>query len=167
MGPTPFTDLHVIAVLEGDVPTMTGAQFQITGMPEGWSSATALWVPADGVVNVGHPLFPGPPHEDTPGVNVAFGTCQGSLTEATKVPLGRLILVGAPTPKNVRLRVEGFSLVPFDPKCVFVTNCDMPAGFPKVCVGGGEFVLNGGASAACGAVALNETTWTGIKQLYR
>ena len=167
LGPAPFVDLHVVAALEGDVPTMTGAQFQITGMPEGWSSATALWVPADGVINVGHPLFPGPPHEDTPGVNVAFGTCQGSATEPTKVPLGRLILVGAPTPNNVHLRVEGFKLIPIDPDCVFVTNCDAPLGYPKLCVGGGEFVLNGTSSAGCGAVAVSEETWSQVKQLYR
>src|SRR5262245_672201 len=57
VGSTRFIDLHVVAVLAGEVPFMTGAQFQITGAPEGWSSANVLWVPADGTLNFGHPMF--------------------------------------------------------------------------------------------------------------
>jgi len=167
VGPAPYTDLHVVAILEGSVPTMTGAQFQIVGTPTGWSPATALWVPDAGVgINLGHPLFPNPTHEETPGVNVAFATCQGSEGEVTKVPLGRLILLGAPTPQNVQLRVVGFDLVPPDPDCPFVTNCDIQAGYPKFCVGGGEIVLNGPGSGGC-AVAVFESTWSSIKELYR
>jgi hypothetical protein len=168
VGAAPYTDLHVVAILEGSVPVMTGAQFRIEGIPVGWSPSTALWVPDAGVgINIGHPLFPNPSHQDTPGVNVAFASCQGNAGEVTKVPLGRIILLGAPTPSNVHLRVVGFELVPTDPDCPFVTDCDIRAGYPKFCVGGGEIVLNGPASGGCGAVAVDQSTWSHIKQLYR
>ena len=126
VGPTPFIDLHVVAVLSGEVPVMMGAQFQITGAPEGWSSSNVLWVPADGTVNLGHPMFASPPRKR--GVMNAFSSCQGAEGEVTKVSLGRLILLGAPTPVNVHLRVQGFELVPTDPRCPFVLNCDLPGG---------------------------------------
>jgi hypothetical protein len=167
VGTTPFRDLYVVAILEGSVPVMTGAQFQITGIPESWTPNTALWVPDVGVgINLGHPLFANPIHEDTPGVNLAFAACQGNSGEVTRVPLGRIVLLGAPTPQNVHLRVVGFDLVPTDPDCPFVTNCDAPAGYPKFCVGGGEIVLNGPGTGGC-AVAVSEATWSHIKELYR
>lgn len=164
VGPMAFTDLHVVAVLGGSVPTMTGAQFQITGMPEGWTPETALWVPDAGAgANIGHPLFGTPTHPDVPGVNVVFPSCQGTVGETTKIPLGRIILIGAPTPENVHLRVEGFDLVPPDPDCPFVTDCSL---YPKFCVGGGEIILNGNGTGGC-AVAVSENTWSHVKGLYR
>ena len=164
VGPTPFIDLHVVAVLSGEVPVMMGAQFQITGAPEGWSSSNVLWVPADGALNLGHPMFASPPRKR--GVINAFSSCQGAEGEVTRVPLGRLILLGAPTPVNVHLRVQGFELVPTDPRCAFVVNCDLPAGLAKECVEGGEIVLNGDAAGGCG-VAVHRSSWTTIKCLYR
>jgi hypothetical protein len=159
-GPAPWIDLHVVAVLEGGVPEGTGAQFSITGAPEGWASQNALWVPAlDATVSLGHPLFANPSHDDQPGVNVAFGTCQTG-----HVPLGRIVLLGAPTPGNVRLRVDVVQLSPSDPDCPFIVDCDAPV-FAKHCVGGGEFVLNGTAPASC-QVAVAPATWTGVKALY-
>lgn len=164
VGSTPFIDLHVVAVLSGEVPVMVGAQFQITGAPEGWSSSNVLWVPADGAVNLGHPMFASPPWKR--GVITAFSYCQGAEGEVTRVPLGRLILLGAPTPVNVHLRVQGFEFVDIDPQCPFVMNCDIQAGYAKECVEGGEIVLNGDAATGCG-VAVARSTWTTIKSLYR
>ena len=164
VGAAPYIDLHVIAVLEGDVTIMSGAQFQITGAPAGWTPQNVLWVPDAGLaINLGHPLFATPVHPLTPGVNVTFNACQSS-PEGAKIELGRLILLGAPTPENVTLRVKPYELVPPDPDCAFVTYC--APYFEKVCVGGGEIVLNGPKSTGC-HVAVAGETWTKVKRLYR
>jgi hypothetical protein len=161
VGPNPRIDLHVIAILGGSVPVMTGAQFMIEGAPETWKPRDVLWVPdVNVVINVGHPIFPNPVHPNSPGVNIAFGSCQGS----TRVPLGRIVLLGPPTSDNVRLRVTWFELGGADPNCPFVTNCDAPA-FPMVCVSGGEIVLNGPPPSNC-QTAVEERTWTTVKRLY-
>jgi len=164
VGSTPFVDLHVVAVLGGDVTIMTGAQFKITGTPPGWTPENALWVPDAGAgANIGHPLFPTPTHPQTPGVNTVFSSCL-SFPEGGRVPLGRIILLGAPTPANVTLRVEYFDLVPPDPDCPFVTAC--APDYHPVCVGGGEIVLNGDKPYGC-HVPVATPTWTVVKTLYR
>ncbi len=164
VGATPYVDLHVVAVLEGNTTIMTGAQFQVTGVPAGWTPQNALWVPDAGLaINLGHPLFATPVHPQTPGVNVTFRSCQ-SFPEGATIPLGRIILLGAPTPENVTLRTQAYELVPPDPDCVFVTYCEPY--YEKVCVGGGEIVLNGTKSTGC-QVAVTAETWTKVKRLYR
>ncbi|MFQ5599246.1 MAG: hypothetical protein ACE5G2_01690 [Candidatus Krumholzibacteriia bacterium] len=65
----------------------------------------------------------------------------------------------------IRTRVEGFDLVPPDPDCPFLLACDEPF-FSKVCVGGGEVVLNGPGPRSC-QVAVEQHTWTSIKSLYQ
>jgi len=165
VGPNPRVDLHVIAVLEGGVTEMAGAQFLITGAPAAWTPENVLWVPDVGsAISLGNPLFPTPLHPATAGVNVAFSSCVGSPTNR-RVPLGRVVLLGPPTEDNVHLRVSWFDLVPPDPNCPFVLACDAPI-FSMVCVGGGEIVLNGDAPSSC-QVAVEENTWTNVKALYR
>jgi hypothetical protein len=165
-GSTPWIDLHVVAVLGGNVHEMTAAQFKIDGIPPNWSPATVLWVPnsAAGLV-MGNPMFLGAHHPETPGVNIAFATCQ-SGNEGAHVPLGRVVLLGAHTPENVRLRVAGFKLVPTEPGCPMLLFCDFPT-FTPVCVRGGEFVLNGPEPDSCAPMALDEKTWSGVKSFYR
>ena len=166
VGSTPYVDLHIVAVLGGDVTGLTGAQFQITGVPTGWTPSNTLWVPNEGVaVSLGHPMFTNPIHEDTPGLNVAFNVCQ-TLESREKVPLGRIILLGAPTPRDVHLRVEHFELVPSDPECSFVTDCDWPVLAPT-CVEGGEAFLNGNGPSGCGSVPVEDNTWSSVKMLFR
>jgi hypothetical protein len=162
VGSTPWIELHVIAILQGNVPFLSGAQFQITGAPESWTADNVLWVPDAGVtINMGHPLFTNPIHPSTPGVNVAFSACQGN----ERVPLGRVILLGARTPEDVHLRVVGYQLLPSEPRCPIVFDCTFPT-YPMVCVGGGEIVLNGSAPAGC-EVAVEARTWSSVKTLYR
>jgi len=163
VGPNPRIDLHVIAILDGSVTEFTGAQFMISGAPDTWTPQNVLWVPDVGtVISLGNPVFPTSMHPFTPGVNITFGDCQRSSTNA-RVPLGRVVLLGPPTADNVRLRVTWFDLVPTDPNCPFITDCS--PGYPKVCVGGGEIVLNGPPPANCG-VAVEERTWGSVKRLY-
>lgn len=152
VGPNPRVDLHVIAILEGDVTEMTGAQFLIAGIPATWTPENVPWVPDVGTaISLGNPLFPTPLHPATAGVNIAFSSCVGSST-SRRVPLGRVVLFGPPTEDNVHLRVSWFDLVSPDPNCPFVTSCGIP-GYLKVCVGGGEIVLNGDAPSSCQVAA--------------
>lgn len=165
VGHNPRVDLHVIAVLEGSVTEMAGAQFLISGVPATWTPENVLWVPDVGsALSLGNPLFSTPAHPERAGVNIAFYDCAGSSTNR-RVSLGRVVLLGPPTEDNVHLRVSWFDLVPPDPNCPFVVTCDAPI-YSKVCVGGGEIVLNGDAPSSC-QVAIEENTWTNVKSLYR
>jgi hypothetical protein len=165
-GATPWIDLHIVAVLGGSVTQLTGAQFKITGVPEGWTTQNALWVPEPtSAISLGHPLFATAIHPSTPGVNVAFHECQSRPSGGT-VLLGRIVLLGAPTPENVHLRVTGFQLFPEEPLNPFVLICDAPM-YSKAVVGGGEFVLNGPQPLNCaGTTAVVPSTWSSVKQLF-
>jgi len=163
VGPNPRIDLHVMAILGGSFTEFTGAQFTILGAPESWTPQNVLWVPDDKVViNIGHPMFPNPSHPYDPGVNVAFGACQES-SASVRVSLGRIVLLGPPTGDHVRLRVSWFKLGSADPRCPFITNCER--GYPKVCVEGGEIILNGPPTSSC-PTAVEASTWTTVKRLY-
>ena len=165
VGHNPRIDLHIIAILEGDVTEMAGAQFQITGVPATWTPENVLWVPDVGSgISLGNPMFGTAAHPDRAGVNVALYDCGGSSTNR-RVPLGRVVLLGPPTEDNVHLRVSWFDLVPPDPNCPFILDCDAPI-YSKVCVGGGEIVLNGDEPASC-QVAIEESTWSNIKSIFR
>jgi hypothetical protein len=163
VGPAPYIDLHVVAVPGEAALRVMGAQFQITGAPAGWTSANALWVPADGTLNIGHPMIPSPPRKR--GAIVVFTASPGAEGTGTKGPLGRLVLLGAPTPENVHLRVERCEFTDRDPQCPFVLDCNSPD-FDGVCVEGGEIVLNGAAATGCG-VAVSASTWSAVKSLYQ
>jgi hypothetical protein len=164
VGPQPWVDLHVIAVLENSVTEMAGAQFQISGAPEGWTAQNVLWVPEPtSAISLGNPIFPTELHPRTAGVNVAFASCQTT----SHVLLGRLVLLGAPTPANVHLRVLGFKWVPTDPPSPFVLICDLPM-FSKVGVGGGEIVLNDNGPGIAGCqLAIEPRSWSTVKSLYQ
>jgi hypothetical protein len=101
---------------------------------------------------MGHPLFLSGAHEDSPGVNVVFNACR-ALSAVDTVPLGRIVLLGAPTPRDVTLRVVGFVVGPQDPHCPFVTKCDAPS-FSMSCVEGGEQGLGRFARGAAHMLAL-------------
>jgi hypothetical protein len=162
VGDEAWVELHVIALLQGDIQQMTGAQFRITGVPAGWTSENALWVPEpSSAISLGHPLFPTSVHPAVAGVNVAFRWCQFG----PRVLLGRIVLLGAPTPGEVRLRVEGFELAPQDPGCPLIVDCQVV--YALQCVLGGEIVLNGPARGACQPTGIQASTWAGVKSLYR
>lgn len=166
VGAAPYVDLHVVAVLGDGFTGLTGAQFRITGAPEGWLPTNALWIPDNGVaISMGHPMFAGPPHEEVSGLNVTFSSCQ-QIEAGDTVPIGRIILLGAPTPENVRLQVESFVWSGGDPDCPISTDCIYPE-FNIFCVGGGGIVLNGDDSAGCNVVSIESHTWSVVKKLYR
>ena len=168
VGSVALIDLHVIAVLGGDVNEMTGAQFWISGAPESWTPARVFWVPDPAVTaSLGNPIFRTTIGDGRPGVGVVFNSCRGDGNpegDTERVELGRLIIAGAPTPREVHLKVEHYELVPPDPDCPFVNDCTGPYYYKK-CVAGGEAVLNG--SGPCGVVAVTTRTWSEVKALYR
>lgn len=165
-GPNPWIDLHIVAVLEGEVTRLTGAQFMITGAPEGWTTQNVLWVPEPtSAISLGNPVFPTSSHPYSAGVNVAFSTCQ-DRPGGGRVLLGRVVLLGAPTPGDVHLRLTGFKLVPPDPLQPFVVSC-ADQWYSKAVVAGSEFVLNGPQPASCLLpTALEPSTWSNVKRLY-
>jgi hypothetical protein len=165
VGPNPRIDLHLVVVLEGDLEGITGAQFQIDGIPRSWTPENVLWVPDDGVtISVGNPAFTGPYHPTTPGVNVAYSTCKGR-SSGTIVPIGRLVLLGPPTAANVRLRIVGFDFRGgyWNPVPLVVDCSDA---FVQYYARGGEIVLNGSPAVAC-PTAVAQRTWSNVKAMYR
>ena len=168
VGSVALIDLHVIAVLGGDVNEMHGAQFWISGAPESWTPRQVFWVPDPGVtVSLGNPIFHTTIGDGRPGLCVAFNTCRGDGIpegDTQRVEIGRLIIAGAPTPREVHLKVEHYELVPPDPVCPFVNDCTDPV-YEPTCVAGGEAVLNG--TGPCGVLAVTQRTWSEVKALYR
>lgn len=166
VGVQPWIDLHVVAVLEGDRTEIHGLQFQVTGMPPGWGPQNVLWVPdVDLGLTLGNPMWPGTYYEDSGGVNIALPACTGP--GPSNVHLGRLVILGAQTPDDVVLRVEPVQLVPTDPDCIIVNDCIAPV-YGKQCIEGGQIILNGTGSSQAGCVvAVEEATWTTVRQLYR
>jgi hypothetical protein len=82
-----------------------GAQFQITGAPEGWTAQNVLWVP--------EPTSSHQPRQSSIRHKLASADarrerrvrgCQSVSHAAARAPG----LLGAPTPANVHLRVNGF-----------------------------------------------------------
>jgi hypothetical protein len=113
----------------------------------------SVWVPESNVLNFGHPL--------SEGVNVVFNQCV-SMAGGTKVQLGRLFLLGAPTPDGTTLRIEMSMLAQGDPFCPFVSDCHP---FEPQCVTGGQLVLNGSATT-CNGVAVEGSTWSQVKGFF-
>lgn len=170
VGSTPFIALHIVALLGGDVPEFSTAQFSIIGLPETWSPANVFWVLDTGVgISVGNPLFSTSSDEYRRGAIVTFADfCRGDDDPAGDVgpiPIGRVIIAGAPTPENTILRVWRYELVQTDPVCPFMLGCsDINT---KICVEGGRAVLNPTSLPACEVVAVEQLTWAGVKDLYR
>jgi len=42
---SPRVDLHIIAILQGEVTETTGAESRIVGAPASWTQENVLWVP--------------------------------------------------------------------------------------------------------------------------
>jgi len=166
VGDQPWIDLHVVAILEDELTEVHGFQFQITGLPPTWSPANVLWVPDPNLsFTLGSPMFPGSIYTTSGGVNIILPACTGP--EPSRVMLGRMVILGAPTPEDVLLRVEAVKLVPPDPDCVAANDCIVPSHLLR-CIGGGQILLNGTGSVqpSC-QVAVEEATWSTVRQLYR
>jgi hypothetical protein len=137
-------------------PMANGAEYRIAGMPGTFGvTFTATLTPAPGsIVNLGNAF-------DGTGHNVAWPAVQpfdanGNLLLATYA----LTVLGASVPAGTDLSVEGRN-----PPCNF---CWGPlitdAGFNLIWQDGGNMRVNGGPTCT---VAVQEHTWTEIRNLYR
>lgn len=182
------TTLSVIATIGGGTSLgITGAEFRLefSNMAGGpiisWTANPAA------ALAVGDPidLTPGEADpnsaSDDKGVNIAFATCQpqDAPPPGAHVLLGtiQIIALAAPVPTSDILvkRREPPSNATF--QCPLFTLCDPPV-FTKVCMTVGQDVLgsepiafrskiNGCPAPDCGAVAVAEKTWSGVKSLFR
>lgn len=170
--------LYVIAKLNGATANgITGAEFRLV-FPGGTTGYFLTWTPqAD--VPIGNPI-PGANPSDPYGCNLAFSTCRpdppGSATQLTLGTISVFNAGGAPTAIQVRKKVP-----PGNPDftCPLLVLCDAPV-YTKVCntitetsTPNGEeaigFVagLNNCPQPNCGPVGVEQSTWSGMKSLYR
>lgn len=179
------TTVHVIArLLNATADGITGAEFRIrfNPAPTGWF---LIWNinPAAQNTSVGNPIDDTPDDlNDLKGINLAFPTCQPDPASLGMISLGTITLIpGAPpAPQAFTLEVRQ-KTPPANPAILapLMVLCDNPV-FTTVPItvtqdlnGGNEpiaFVaqVNGTCNPlTCGAVAVEETTWSGVKDLFR
>ena len=181
--------IRVYARLGGNVPGIAGAEMFIQAINSangqvvdlaalGWTVSVTANAAAS--VTVGNPILtttPTPPEPPYKRGNIAFavnpdGT--GCQTGDAGAPPGMVLLytiqmfnfsTGTPIPNNTYLKV-GAGMPPsstlFD--CPTLNLCDTPI-FTKVCVTGGSYIINP-VGRSCN-VAVEPTTWSTVKDLYR
>jgi hypothetical protein len=167
VGPNPWIELHVVAVLGGSVPEFQGAQFRISGRPDSWNQENVSWVwDASVTLGYGNPLLAPSDSGNNLGAGgiAAWSSCQPKQGSTRRI--GKILILGAPVPENTMLRITGFTVNPNEPHCPMMNRCDNPY-YSTVCVQGGSFVLNGTNSKNCSITAVEELTWTAVKGLYQ
>lgn len=147
---TPGT-MYVLATLGGAAAGgITGAEFRVDGFPANWF-ANVIPSPAATVV-LGSALGT--------GCNIAFPSCQpgaGGIVLlytvsyfAVDLQVNRVVSVlRHTTPGNANFA------------CPLVTLCDPPL-FTKVCVNGGQGIINGGNCT----VSVEQRSWSSVKSLF-
>jgi len=168
VGTNPFIELQVVAILGGEVSALHGAQFMVAGLPATWNQENVSWAwDASLTLAFGNPLFAANPEQwddRGAGATIAWSTCQDPAG-ARSVRIGKILILGAPTQESVTLRIKPFQLHPGEPFCPIMTHCDAPV-FSTTCVAGGTFVLNG-TNRNCNITAVENTTWSEVKNLYQ
>jgi len=181
--PGPPATLHVIARLVNETAGgITGAEFRIRVSPAFGTTWFLIWNinPAAAGTSIGNPIDETPDDlMDPRGVNVAFPTCQPDPASLGFVSLGTITAInsgGAPLTLEVRQKTPPAN--PSIPAPLLVL-CDSPV-FTTVPItilqdqnNGNEpiaFVakINGTCTpSSCGVVAVEETTWSTMKGLFR
>jgi len=110
------------------------------------------------------------------GVNIGFPTCQDGATNSGRVQLFTFQVVDlSPSASQNNWLTLRQRFTPTNPnfRCALVTLCDSPA-FTKVCLSAPDSdhwraVVNPGVgvSGNCSPVAVEEGTWSKVKDLYR
>jgi hypothetical protein len=161
--PAQFTQVtwYVMAILGGDIAAdgITGAEFSLKGVPPAWFAQIFANPAAN--VDLRHPMGIGV------GTNIAFPACQ----KAAPVLLYTYQVLATSVPANgTYLTVERHDF-PSSPsfQCPLLVICDPPI-FTKVCVRGGQGILNGDPSGTpppvpC-TVGVDQTNWSTVKSLY-
>lgn len=144
--------MWILAILGGSASAgITGAELQVTGFPSGWVSTTSRSPQA--LFGLGTPM--------AGGGALAFSECttgNGGIVllyrvdylATSQVESTYLTVAGASQPGNRLLA------------CPVVTLCDFPT-FTKLCVRGGQAILNG---PTC-TVGTEPATWSRVKNVYQ
>ena len=177
------TTVHVIArLVNATAGGITGAEFRIRVNPAPLGTWFLIWNvnPAAAGTSIGNPMDETPDDlTDPKGVNIAFPTCQPDPVSLGVVSLGTITAInagGAPLTLEVRQKTPPAN--PSIPAPLLVL-CDAPV-FTTVPItilqdqnNGNEpiaFVakINGTCvPSSCGVVAVEETTWSTMKELFR
>ena len=150
---SPFAEVF-LHLLMGPLRNFAGLEFRVAGLPQMPIPPSTEFYPSPAVI-LGTSI--------SDGLTVAWHTCQGENATAP-VWLGKVTLISFNPVGEHTLAIQG-SLTPSNPEfqCPLVNLCDPPA-FTKVCVAGGQAFMN--SSRDC-TVAVDERSWSAVKQLYR
>ena len=155
---TEFTWYHIVR-LGGDAleDGFTAAEYRQTGTPTGWIVSVVSNPFAS--LTLGSPL--------TDGALIAFQTCQngpnGIVLLATvtgfatsEVSDAELQIEAHTSPSNPNFQCPSPNLL----------NCSAPL-FTRICVAGSDAVINRLHSRLCLDLAVQPSSWTGVKSLYQ
>ena len=173
------TTLHVLFVTGGATSAgIAGAEFRIDVLPTSESTFFIWSAASESNLSLGQPINNGTPQS----LNIAFPECQSVTGFAgDHISLGTITVINAVAEHQLLVRPH---LTPTNPNfaCPLVNLCDGPL-FSQVCLtlqagdpelGGLEPIgfrsyLNSPtcAGASCGSVSIEESSWSGVKSLFR
>ena len=173
------TTLHVLFVTGGATSAgIVGAEFRVDVTPTSASTFFIWSAAAESNISLGEPVNNVAPQS----LNIAFPLCQTITGFAgDHISLGTITVINATEEHELQVRPH---LNPTNPsfKCPLVNLCDGPI-FSQVCLTlqDGDPELEGAepigfrsylnsptcAGASCGFVSVEESSWSGVKSLFR
>lgn len=183
MPPNAATTLHVLAVTGGESSGgITGAEFRVEISPPA-PGAFLIWTSSpNSNLTIGNPIDNSSSTPDNSGVNIAFPSCQKQAGAAgDHIALGTITAFGVTGEHELLVKMHNNPSNP-NMRAPLVVLCDAPNytsvaltlldGDPKL--GGLSPVsfrtpINSAScsGASCGAVAVQERSWSTLKALYR
>jgi|CXWL01.1.fsa_nt_gi hypothetical protein len=148
--------IYILAKAEPGTEIPSGAEFRFTGLPSSWA---VYPVPNPNTLSLGDPF--------AHGVNIA--SVGSPCAEPGTIPvllLYTVLVLASETVDDVR-----FDLVQRDPPsnpawtCPLVVGCGLP--YEKYCVETDPCFVNVSTPAPCVVTAVERTTWTALRGLYR
>jgi hypothetical protein len=134
-----------------------GAEFRFGGLPASW---TVYPVPNPGIISIGNPF--------TNGAGMAGAGIQCNPGGRPTFVFYTVLVLATETVDNVRFDLEA-SNTPSNPAfhCPVVIGCDLPV-FAMHCTHTVPCFVNTSTPAPCSVpTAVEATTWTGLRSLYR
>ncbi len=151
--------IYILSKSRPGTEVPSGAEFSFEGLPSTWS---AYAVPNPGALSLGDPF--------ANGVNIA--TLGRSCAEPDANPillLYTVLILATDEQDDVRFRLVA-RLPPSNPgfDCPLITECEAPTFYMR-CARSVPCFVNATAPAPCAAAitAVQSTTWTGLRALYR
>lgn len=145
--------VYILATLGGATASgLAGAEFRFDGVPTAWE---AYAVPSPDLLALGNPFGDGV---------VAGFPCKSS--NGDKVLLYTVVIIAHEDVTDVRFNVE-MRNPPLNFECPLVVACDEPE-FTKYCVETSACFVNATSRTPCATpLAIEEVTWSAMKELYR